>query len=67
MDRYDTELPNLPRFKEKSEEKVWRAFVMKLIGKKWDKIYKYRERWAETVNTKVFNSLRLEYWPSFKD
>ena len=61
-------LPELPKDKEEEESKARKEFLTKLIGvKKAKSTYKIRPYGPQSVLDKVYSSLRLQYWPIFKD
>ena len=67
------EIPVLPASIQRDEVKEWVRIIYEILGKsKAKQLYKYRElhdwrRYRESVLEKAFNSLYLQYWPSFKE
>lgn len=66
-------IPILPASTQREEIKEWILIIYKVLGKSKSKqLYKYRElsnwkKYRESFFEKVFNSLYLQYWPTFKE
>ena len=50
---------------ELEEELARKEFLHKLLGSKYNKLYKMRPYWKQTIWEKVFGDLRLNYSPKF--
>lgn len=67
------DIPILPASTQRDEIKEWIRIIYKALGKSKSKqLYKYRtlNNWRvyrESVFEKAFNSLYLQYWPTFKE
>jgi len=62
------EIPVLPASIQREEVKEWRDIILKVVWpSKAKQVYKYRWDKKELVFEKVFNSLYLQYWPTFKE
>lgn len=67
------DIPVLPASIQRDEIKEWVRIIYKILGKsKAKQLYKYRtlhdwRGYRESVLEKAFNSLYLQYWPTFKE
>lgn len=67
---YPVEIPIVSANKQREEVEEWVKIIKKMLWTKANKIYKYR--WEnydkpETYLEKCFNSLYLNYWPTYKE
>lgn len=67
------EIPILPASIQRDELKEWVRIIYEILGKSKSKqLYKYRElsnwkKYRESFFEKAFNSLYLQYWPTFRE
>lgn len=58
--------PTLPAYTQKDEVEAWIDILKKILWKRWNDTYKYRNWWKrESLLEKAFNSLYLNYGPTY--